>query len=112
MSFFRLEFEKIIAIFVIRTVNIYQNRNNLAKRKKEFEKKNVLFLVFFGMKFEKAIVMFEIRTPKFLYTQSFIQKERTVNLGPKTLIWVFGAKFEKIIVILEISIFDFAKNEF
>ena len=112
MSFFRLEFEKIIAIFEIRTVNIYQNRNNLAKRKKEFEKKNVLFLVFFGMKFEKVIVMFEIRTPKFLYTQSFIQKERTVNLGPKTLIWVFGAKFEKIIVILEISIFDFAKNEF
>ena len=56
--------------------------------------------------------MFEIRTPKFLYTQSFIQKERTVNLEPKTLIWVFGAKFEKIIVILEISIFDFAKNEF
>ena len=111
MSFFRLEFEKIIAIFVIRTVNIYQNRNNLAKRKKiEFEKKNVLFLVFFGMKFEKAIVMFEIRTPKFLYTQSFIRKERTVNLGPKTLISVFGAKFEKIIVI--ISIFDFVKNEF
>ena len=62
------------------------------------------------MKFEKAIVMFEIRTPKFLYTQSFIRKERTVNLGPKTLISVFGAKFEKIIVVLEISIFDFVKN--
>ena len=80
------------------------------EKKIEFEKKNVLFLVFFGMKFEKVIVIFEIRTPKFLYTQSFIQKERTVNLGPKTLIWVFGAKFEKIIVI--ISIFDFVKNEF
>ena len=54
--------------------------------------------------------MFEIRTPKFLYTQSFIRKGRTVNLGPKTLISVFGAKFEKIIVVLEISIFDFVKN--
>ena len=31
--FFRLEFEKIIAIFEIRTFNIYQNTNSFAKRK-------------------------------------------------------------------------------
>ena len=97
MSFFRLEFEKIIAIFEIRPVNIYQNRNNLAKRKKEFEKKNVLFLVFFGMKFEKVIVMFVIRTPKFLYTQSFIQKERTVNLGPKHFFGFLGQNLKRLL---------------
>lgn len=55
-------------------------RNNSAK---------MLYLGTFGTKYAKAIVTFEISNLKFLKLQSFVQRERTLNLERKTPYLIF-----------------------
>ena len=42
------------------------------------------FLDIFGQEFLKPIVIFEISTLKFVYLQNFTEKQKCLNLGPKT----------------------------
>ena len=49
----------------------------------------MLYLGTFGTKYAKAIVTFEISNLKFLKLQSFVQRERTLNLERKTPYLIF-----------------------
>ena len=49
----------------------------------------MLYLGTFGMKYAKAIVTFEISNLEFLKLQSFVQRERTLNLERKTPYLIF-----------------------
>ena len=49
----------------------------------------MLYLGIFGLEFEKKnIVIFEINTLKLFQKQSFLRKEKSLNLGQIILIWV------------------------
>ena len=43
----------------------------------------MLYLGTFGMKYAKAIVTFEVSNLEFLKLQSFVQREKTLNLERK-----------------------------
>ena len=53
----------------------------------------------FGLEFENTIVIFEINVLEFVLLQSLVQKQKSLNLGPKRpdLIWVFLDWYLKII---------------
>ena len=61
------------------------------KKKKKYRNNSakLLYLGTFGMKYAKAIVTFEIINPEFLKLQSFVQRERTLNLERKTPYLIF-----------------------
>ena len=96
MSFFRLEFEKIIAIFVIRTVNIYQNRNNLAKRKKNsiWKEKCLIFGIFWDEVWESHCHVWNQNPQISLYTK-FHTKRKNCKFGTKNTYFGFWGKIWK-----------------
>ena len=61
----------------------------------------------FELKIENAVVIIETSTLEFVLLQSLVQKQKSLNLGPKMpYSGVFGLEFENI-VILEISALEF-----
>ena len=61
----------------------------------KFETK-VTLIGHFGLKFQKTNVVFEITILEFIYIQSFIQKQKTLNLGPKKPdLGIFVLQFNK-----------------
>ena len=66
----------------------------------------------FRPQFEEAIVIFEISTFEFVKMQSFMLKEKKLNLEPRMLyLGIFGLEFENAIVMFEISTFEFVKMQ-
>ena len=58
--------------------------------------KGMSYFGIFRLEFEKTIFIFDIKTQKFVYTQSFIQNERTLNVGPKTAqLKIFESSIQK-----------------
>ena len=50
----------------------------------------------FGLEFENTIVMFQISVREFVLLQSFVQKQKFLNLGQKMPYFGnFGLEFEK-----------------
>ena len=64
------------------------------KKLKIWDRKSLIWV--FMLKLEKNIVIFEKRSLKFAKVQSYIQKERNLNLEPNTLyLSLFRSEFEK-----------------
>ena len=42
-----------------------------------------------GLEFEKIILIFEISVLEFVLLQSLVEKQKSLNLGQKCMIWVF-----------------------
>ena len=62
----------------------------------------------FGVEFENIFIIFEICVLEFVLLQSLVQKQKSLNLGPKMLyVGIFRLEFEKNIVIFEISTLKF-----
>ena len=56
----------------------------------------MLNLCIFGLEFENIIVMFQISVLEFVFRQSFVQKQKSLNFGPKMpYLGIFGLEFEK-----------------
>ena len=52
--------------------------------------------------------MFKISTLEFVLLQKLVQKQNSLNLGPKmTYLGIFGLEFENNIIIFEISALNF-----
>ena len=61
-----------------------------------------LISVFLGKNFEKTIVIFEISTLKFVYLQSFTEKQKCLNLGPKMSdLGIFGLDLKTMLSYLK-----------
>ena len=61
----------------------------------------------FELEIENAVVIIETSTLEFVLLQSLVQKQKSLNLGPKMpYSGIFGLEFENI-VILEISALKF-----
>ena len=78
------------------------------------------YLAIFGLEFENNIVIFEISTLVFAKLQTFAEKQKYLNLGPKMpylnifdkkyLILVFsGYNLKKAIALFEFSTLEFVK---
>ena len=62
----------------------------------------------FGLEFEHIIAMFQIRKLEFVLLQSLVQKQKSLNLGPKIPYFgVFGLEFGKPVLMFEISTLKF-----
>ena len=56
----------------------------------------IVLIRYFRLKFQKANVEFEISILEFVNMQSFVQKQKKLNLGPKILhLGIFGLQFSK-----------------
>ena len=56
----------------------------------------MLNLCIFGLEFENIIVMFQISVLEFVFRQSLVQKQKSLNFGPKMpYLGIFGLEFEK-----------------
>ena len=66
------------------------------------------YLGTFGLEFSKTIVIFEISTLKYIYLQSFTEKQECLNLGAEMLdLAIFGTEFQINFVIFEINTLEF-----
>ena len=64
----------------------------------------MLTLRLLGLEFE----IFELSIPEFVLLQSVVQKQKSLNVGPKISdLGIFGLEFENIVIIFEISTLDF-----
>ena len=56
----------------------------------------IVLIRYFRLKFQKPNVKFEISILEFVNMQSFVQKQKKLNLGPKILhLGIFGLQFSK-----------------
>ena len=77
-----------------------------------FRTKFVLFGYFCaGTGKNYCTVIFCISTLKFFQTQNFVQKWKSLNLGPNAVIGLFGLEFQKTNVVFAISIFEFVNMQ-
>ena len=91
LDIFGLKFENNIIIFDISTLKFFQLQNFVEKRKCLKLGPKMPYWGTFGLECSKAIVIFEISILKFVSLQILIKK-KSLNLGPKCLIWVFLTK--------------------
>ena len=70
------------------------------------------YLGIFELEFEKNMVVFKISILEFLLKQSLVQKNKSLNLGPKMPdLGILGLEFEKNIVIFKISVLEFVLKQ-
>ena len=94
---FGLELEKatVLWFFYISNLKIFQTKFCSKIKILRFGTKIVL-IRYFRLKFQKTRVEFEISILKFVNTQSFVQKQKKINLGPKIPhLGIFGLQFSK-----------------
>ena len=80
--------------YLKRQFYIFTLKRRKNKKLKIWDRKSLIWV--FMLKLEKNIVIFETRSLKFAKVQSYIQKERNLNLEPNTLyLSLFRSEFEK-----------------
>ena len=106
-----LELEKatVLWFFYISTLKFFQTKFCSKIKILRFGTKIVL-IGYFRLTFQKTNVEFEISILEFVNMQSFVQKQKNLNLGPKYLTYVFlGYKLAKTIIKFFISTLYFLK---
>ena len=97
LDVFRQKIEKHNAAREISSFKFLKKKNVLCKTKifRIMDQKSLIW-VSFELKFEKTIVMFEVSILEFAIMQRFVQKDKSLNLGPKmTYMSIFGLEFQK-----------------
>ena len=62
----------------------------------------------FGLELQNNIVVYEISTLEFVLLQSFVQKQKSLNVGPKMFyLRIFVLEFENSFVIFKIGNVEF-----